>query len=774
MTGAGDATKVVRSRLFTGPAMTDLPARLEKLRFIIAELQLSFAVSEAAPSSWEARLAARHVLVRACDFIAHARQVRKLVRPFGAEPAFNEKKETYAAWFDEYFGTLRDRLGAHVQDLDFGLRIELWNGMDVNKIGFFVEGAVETYNALAAFNIPGFVALPNAPAELTNPAFLAKLDQFRASGSEPRAEFASDPLGMTRPGTSSGSGMTPVHDRASQLTLIARWVEWDLAMLERFTGFLHTRRILLSRLVTDVLSYADCLVTRPVLPGAPQAMPGFNDLMASEREGPSPAFASFLAGYRFRAVAEGFRPLRNEAGGHLDISPTVSIAGICARLDAVDVEDLTTFFRTMRNLFTAACMERNYLKIYLADGHPIRGGVPVQLDSVKHYGGTQADPQPELVPVHKWERGDIEAAIARALSDGEVAADAAVASLLEALRQQRGDQFGVVREGEGWMKRDTHHFTLAHQVVLDALLVAREPETVAGLFELLRLSGRNWSSTAAETLIRYRDAGGHFAETPAFIRVLAAVMNTDAARFADPVRSAAWVGRPWPMRREAVIGLFRAHIREEGLRRINDRQDFIDLNADMAPFLVGFSRQQEIELLMAMTSVVWDYDLSLMASKFDADLALMRQRLLDAVTAELLATGRPDDVELAKRLIDQAGMAGLALHMALPSDGAEYADLLEATRAGYIFVGQDEASAGNLINCFWLLKDKQSALAVATRLAQRSPSDAGRELLRLEVMSNISGNRSQVLAGAARLRRDFTLTAEQDGRVAALIADPEP
>jgi hypothetical protein len=73
--------------------MTELPARLEKPRFIIAELQSSYALSQAAPSSWDARLIARHVLVRARDFVAHARQLRKLVRPYGAEQAFNVKKE---------------------------------------------------------------------------------------------------------------------------------------------------------------------------------------------------------------------------------------------------------------------------------------------------------------------------------------------------------------------------------------------------------------------------------------------------------------------------------------------------------------------------------------------------------------------------------------------------------------------------------------------------------------------------------------------------------
>lgn len=72
--------------------MTELTVRLEKLRFIIAELQLGYAILQAAPTTWDARLAARHVLVRANDFIAHSRQLRKLVKLIDSDKEFHKKK----------------------------------------------------------------------------------------------------------------------------------------------------------------------------------------------------------------------------------------------------------------------------------------------------------------------------------------------------------------------------------------------------------------------------------------------------------------------------------------------------------------------------------------------------------------------------------------------------------------------------------------------------------------------------------------------------------
>jgi len=45
-------------------------------------------------------------------------------------------------------------LGAHVQDFDFGKRIELWNEIEIIKVGYFVDGARELYSGLATMSMP--------------------------------------------------------------------------------------------------------------------------------------------------------------------------------------------------------------------------------------------------------------------------------------------------------------------------------------------------------------------------------------------------------------------------------------------------------------------------------------------------------------------------------------------------------------------------------------------------------------------------------------------
>ncbi len=116
------------------------PTRFEKLKFIVDELQLAVYLARYAPDDFVARSLSRHVAIRANDFIDRARRLRKPLNEAGFDTReFNKTKEVYAQYFDEYFHVVRDKLGAHVQDFDFGQRIELWNDIEIVKIEYFVS-----------------------------------------------------------------------------------------------------------------------------------------------------------------------------------------------------------------------------------------------------------------------------------------------------------------------------------------------------------------------------------------------------------------------------------------------------------------------------------------------------------------------------------------------------------------------------------------------------------------------------------------------------------
>jgi hypothetical protein len=162
-----------------------IPTRVEKLKFIVEEMQLAFHLAMHLTEPFVARTLARHILIRAENFIEHARGLRRPLNDAGYDTrAFHETKEAYAVAFEEYFKVSRHRLGAHVQDFDFGKRIELWNDIEIVKISYFVEGAEEIYRSLAALNLPAYIAYAH-PSELADPAVLETLRRFqRVTGSK--------------------------------------------------------------------------------------------------------------------------------------------------------------------------------------------------------------------------------------------------------------------------------------------------------------------------------------------------------------------------------------------------------------------------------------------------------------------------------------------------------------------------------------------------------------------------------------------------------------
>ena len=291
------------------------------------------------------RTIARHILVRAENFIEHARGLRRPLNDAGHDTrAFHKAKEAYASVFEKYFKLARHRLGAHVQDFDFGKRIELWNDIEIVKVSYFVDGAREIYQNLAALALPGYVAYVE-PAALSDSGLLESLRQIQRSiGARNWVEMGTDPLAMTRGNTAAVLNTTPVHARAGQLALIRRWIALQLDIREKLIAYPAISRIFKARIITDIVSFCDCLVTRPVTPGAPQAMDGLNKLVQAEGQ-PSAPIDSFVTASHFDTELAAVRAVRDKVGAHLEIDETYSLATLLADLDSYDLAKAPERFR---------------------------------------------------------------------------------------------------------------------------------------------------------------------------------------------------------------------------------------------------------------------------------------------------------------------------------------------------------------------------------------------------------------------------------------------
>jgi hypothetical protein len=307
-----------------------IAGRVEKLKFIAEEMQLASFLAEHVGDPDVARTLARHILIRAENFIAHARGLRRPLDDADYDAReFHRAKEAYATQFEEYFTVARHRLSAHIQDFDFGKRIELWNEIEIIKISFFVDGAREIYEKLAQLDPPEFSAY-SEPPELSDPAVLEILHQSqRVMGQRNWVELGTDSLAMTRNNVAPVLNTTPVHARAGQLVLIRRWLATHKELLEKVEGYPRIARILRGRIVTDIASFCDCLVTRPVPPGAPQEMGGLDKLIAANGQSAAP-ITDFVAASNFQGTLQNIRTIRDRIGAHVEIDPSCTINSLLA------------------------------------------------------------------------------------------------------------------------------------------------------------------------------------------------------------------------------------------------------------------------------------------------------------------------------------------------------------------------------------------------------------------------------------------------------------
>jgi len=215
-----------------------IQTRVEKLKFIAEEMHVAFHLTRELTDPFIARTMARHILIRAENFIEHARGLRRPLTNAGYNTRdYHKAKEAYNSYFEEYFKIARHKLSAHVQDFDFGKRIELWNDIEIVKISYFVDGAQEIYQTLKPLNLPGYIDY-SEPPELAEPGILEAIRLYqRTIDNRNWVEIGADPLALTRENTVATLNQTSVHQRAGQLALI------KLGLLSKTSSYIDSTHI---------------------------------------------------------------------------------------------------------------------------------------------------------------------------------------------------------------------------------------------------------------------------------------------------------------------------------------------------------------------------------------------------------------------------------------------------------------------------------------------------------------------------------------------------
>lgn len=752
--------------------------QLEKIVFIIQEMELALYVARNAPDEFSRRMLARHVLVRAENFIEH---IRRLKRPlnvagFGTKQ-FNTQKETYAKFFDEYFQTARDRLGGHVQDLDFGKRIELWNDIESVKVSFFVDGAREIYDkTLAEMNITGFICYAQPP-EILDVSLKMNLDEYDAEKSSHRwVEMASDPLAITRPNTLTCFNFSLVHERAGQLALILRWLKEQLSLLEVLKNFEGTQRILKERIITDIVSFCDGFVTRSVPPGAPQEMEGLNSILLGLSED-TKIIDDFITTYRFTEKLERFRYLRDKIGAHLEIDNGFVLPDLLKELDALQSKDVTDFLDRLTAAFYKVCRSINYLRMHAVQDQPLYGiGVPQEQMVVVAFDEKNPAPYtPSTLECQNWNDINTYKTYLRDWLKGEPKSKGAAqnyfwnAFLYSEVVEQIEEKEDL---GGGSWRRTSHEFRKGHQYILNVLASGTHKDILAHVVNLLVECGRGAPYGLAEVLVRYGESRFRCLSDADICYYLGEVAYEPHLRVKKFLQKRLESSFSWKTQFHATLAIYKMLIRSDGIRRFNDKVSKATYIELIQPIIIRLRDDLKLYHVIAFASQFCSRSLAMFFDVFENDYRAFQAEIRILSIKQLGSLATPSILETIDALIQSHDYPGVCLLLSDKLKEARKerlaADLLEAVFNDIIITANHEQSQRHLACCLIRGKHYRQALNIAEHLASHNPDSVAKQLFVALVLANTPGHVEQGKELIRKIKIDYKLSGEDEETFSSL------
>jgi len=755
-----------------------IEGRIDKLRFIVEEMRIALHLATELSDPFLARTIARHILVRAENLIEHARGLRRPLRDAGYDTnAFHTAKEAYAAQFAEYFKDARHRLGAHVQDFDFGKRIELWNGIEAVKLSYFVDGSQEIYESLATLGLPGYIPyIP--PSELSDPSIVEILGHLQRSlDARTGVEMGTDALAMTRGNTSASLNTTPVHARAAQLALIRRWIALQLDLRQRLNSHPRIARLFKARLLTDIVSFCDCLVTRSVPPDAPQAMDGLDRLVQALGQSSAPIDA-FVSASHFATELAAVRAVRDKIGAHLEIDTAEPLAALLANLDAFGLDKALAFYQRVEAAFVKQCYAVFFLRLYAADGSRLYGVAMGSSAAAEPFAGTAPPPQVaslQLPPINddeeyrknltRWLDGDdSQRGIARQFFWQAFMNSAIVASIIETERFGSGAHF------------HREELRKAHKFMLETLSDGLSDVDFTGVLDLILSCRNGYPYPLAEILVCYGQNAPSYRQYW-ICRALGEICSAPHEAVSDFLNARSF-SPIWAIRLEAVMARYKSYLKNEGLFRANHRgQTRVDHDTIVTSMTGTMTPEQRLICLIGLASAhsgslagVFTESFSSNYAAFQAEIEKLLVPLLNDDAARSKAT-------VLKQLLQTHDYVGVCVQAAINLDGVEshqlFPALIDSCRNGTIVAARHDQATRHLAMCFILKKEHRTALNIAGPLADRNPDWTDAQILVAQILGEMAGLEAEARERVTRIRSAYKLSVTQEAGLAAVEAQIE-
>ena len=340
---------------------------MKKIHFCATQIINIKNLIETINSDFFARVISRKIIVRIDDFIDITRRYNNsAVTDSVLKRNLKIKLNELDTQFESRLRLQRHKFSAHVQDLEFGLRVNSWTDITHENIIYFHDKIIEIYNLLE--NQPDLLPI-QANNLAVSPQELKKIQQLvKEKDIESNPMFATDILAMTRFNSGAMIPCDPIQDKVLTLNSIVIILDFEIELYKCLNSTQY-KLLLQTLIINDIVSFIDNIITPNYINET-----GLDALLENRD-----ILDSFLNSFNLN-VLNNIRTIRNKLGAHIDREDPFEY--IISLIENHDFDNTISIYKNFLNIFYKICNDTFHLK-------------HLTLPPMKMYGVLEVSHQPE-------------------------------------------------------------------------------------------------------------------------------------------------------------------------------------------------------------------------------------------------------------------------------------------------------------------------------------------------------------------------------------------
>lgn len=320
---------------------------MKKIHFCVTQIIRIKNIIETIKSDFFARVISRKVMVRIDDFIDIARRYNNTNVTDGIlKRNLKTKLNELNTEFENRLRLQRHKFSAHIQDLEFGLRIDSWAKISNDNIIFFHDKILEIYELLIAQ--PEYISINKNDLILSSKEIRKIQAVVKDKDIESSPMISTDILALTRFNSGAMIPGHPIQDKVLTLNSIVIILDFELELYNCFENEDY-KYLLQTLIINDIISFVDNIITPDYIDNK-----GLDELL-DNRE----ILDKFLTTFNLN-ILTNIRTIRNKLGAHIDRND--SFDDIMLLLKNHDFNNTISIYKNFLNIFYKICNNTFYLK----------------------------------------------------------------------------------------------------------------------------------------------------------------------------------------------------------------------------------------------------------------------------------------------------------------------------------------------------------------------------------------------------------------------------